>query len=106
MDPLEQLLREDGDAATQALVSLLQWAIQHPQSVPNEYHDGLLQARSPEDSLWMALIIGVLVKHYDPGQMPPWPQWQGLWGWIARNGGWDTGLLWTSVLNASASRES
>lgn len=106
MDALDELLHNDANAALEPLVTWLRWTLSHSQEVPREYDELLFAVRSAEDSLWVSLIIGMLVKRYDPAHMPPWPAWDDLWTWMARHGGWQTGLLWTALLNASARRES
>ena len=105
MDVLDQLLRNDSNAALAPLVEWLRWANAHPQDIPREYEEALFNARSAEDSLWVTLAMGVLVKRYDPAHMPPGPAWDDLWAWMTRNGGWQTGLLWTGLLTASTDRE-
>lgn len=105
MDMLDQLLRHNADAALEPLVEWLRWANSHPAAIPSEYDDLLFNARSPEDTLWITLLMGVLVKRYDPPWMPPDPAWDDLWAWMTRNGGWQPGLLRTGLLTASASRE-
>lgn len=105
MDMLDQLLREESNAALEPLVEWLRWANLHSYAIPIEYDEALMDARTAEESLWITLIIGMLVKRYDPAHMPRQAAWADLWAWMTRNGGWHPGLLWTGLLAASTSRK-
>lgn len=103
MDPFECWLREEGNQAVMPITTWLRWLLQHhSDTFPMPYASLLFTTVSAEDSLWMTLMLGVLVTQAN-GPTMPWSAWTSLWTWITRAGGWQTGFLWTALLNASCS---